>query len=335
MNQLDSVIDQLKDKIAKTAVTNSVYTFSPATRSIFNPENLDPIVKLLVPTATPIRTAMPRSKGYGQAANWKQLTSQLSPRTTISGTTVNGTGASGFFADAGTPNATTQTFVVRTAPYKNIGRDVEVGRQAIASSRGYQDIRDELIRIKTLETMLAEEDAILNGAIANDPMEFDGLAAGITTNTTSSISALTVSGIGASVLASYWGYGAVADTLIINPFQQTILANDLQQSGSIQRIVIDNQGNATGGVRLAQIVHPITGTLIDVIASRYAGTVGYLLQLRSEAGESYIEMEDLEGLSVYEPPVATHSVISRVYETTVLKLIGEVKQFKFTGLSVS
>ena len=333
MNDIDSVIDQIKDQISKTAATNATYTFTPATRSIFNPENLDPVVKLMVPTATPIRNLFPRSKGYGQATAFKRLTTQLSPTTTISGTTVTGTGQSGFFADGGTPNSTTQTYDVVTLPYKNIGRDVEVGRQAIASSRGYQDIRDELIRIKTLEVMLAEEDAILNGSVS--ATDFDGLGNSITTNINSSCNLLTISGIGAAMTASYWAYGAVADTLILNPYQQRVLTDDLQGTGSIQRIVVDNQGAGVGGVHVAKIVHPITGTLIDVIPSRYAGTRAFALDIKSDAGEPWIEMEDLEGLSVYEPPVSTHSVISRVYETTVLKLMGELFQLKFTGVATS
>ena len=293
----------------------------------------------MVPTATPIRSIMPRSQGYGQAAAWKKMTSQLGPRTTISGISATGTGAAdgGFFVDGGTPASTTQTFSVATAAYKNIGRDVEVGRQAIASARGYQDIRDELVRIKTLEVMQNEEDAILNAASGNDALQFDGLAAatyGIVTNTTSSYSLLTASGIGTVSLAPYWAYGAVSDALIANPFQVKALADDLQGTGSIQRIVVDNQGAGVGGIRLAKIVHPITGTLIDVIASRYAGTRAFLLDMTSDAGEPWIEMEDLEGLSVYEPPVSTHSVISRVYETTVMKLIGEPMQVLLTGLSV-
>lgn len=335
MNDVDNVIDQLKDRITKTAVINNTYAFSPATRSIFNPENLDPIVKLMVPTATPIRSLMPRSKGYGQAASWKKMTSALSPRTTISGSNVTGTGTAVGFADGGTPGSTTQTFTVTTAPYKNLGRDVEVGRQAIASSRGYQDIRDELVRLKTLEVMLGEEDMILNGNATAVPTEFDGLGAGITTNTSSTYSLLTVSGIGSLVQTPYWDFGAVSDTLILNPHQVKALADDLQGTGSIQRIVVDNQGAGIGGIRLAKVVHPITGTLIDVIASRYAGTRGFLLQLKSASGEAYIEMEDLESLSVYEPPVSTHSVISRVYETSVLKLVYEPMQILLTGLSTS
>ena len=336
MNDLEATILKVKDLMEKSAVTNASYTFAPATRSIFNPENLDPIVKLLPPTATPVRSLLARSKGYGQASAWKMLTSQLAPAATYSGLTVSGTSTSGFFADGGTPYSTTQTFQVMTAAYKNIGRDVEVGRQAIASSRGYQDIRDQLVKIKMLEVMLAEEDAILNGSISADINSFDGLATTLTSNVVNVAGGyLTVSGVGSALRQAWNNWGAQPGVLVVTARQQQALADDLQGSGSIQRIVVADQAGATGGVRLASIVNPIDGTLISVVTSRYANTNGYLLSLADAAGQTWLEMEDLEGLSVYEPPVSTHSVISRVYETTVLKVIGEVKQIKLTGLATA
>ena len=331
MDDLESTLLQYKDTIAKTAVTNASYTFSPATRSIFNPENLDPVVKLMVPTDTPIRALLSRSQGYGQAAAWKKLTSQLSVNPINSGGPV-GTGVSGFFADGSTPNQTTQTFVVATAAYKNIGRDVEVGRQAIASSRGYQDIRDEMVRIKTLEVMLAEEDANINGDSAADGNAYDGMIKTLVTNS-GTLSLLTASGIGSQVQSVYWNYGGNPDVLACNPRQVRALADDLQGSGSIQRIVVDDKGAATGGVALAKVVNPITGTLINVATSRYIGTWALLLDSASDAGEPWLEVEDLESMSVYEPPTSNHSVISRVYETSVLKVIGEVFQVKIGGLA--
>lgn len=337
MEDIAKTIAELKDALAKAAVTNATYGFSPATRSIFAPENLDPVVKLMVPTDTPIRSMMPRSKGVGQAAAWKKLTSQLAPGNKGTGTIPGANAGSGYsagFADGGQPGSTTQTFTVVTAAYKNLGLDVEVGRQAIASSRGYQEIRDELVRIKTFELMLAEENMILNGDSSIDSNEFDGLAKSITTNS-GTLSLLTASGVNDQMLAPYWNYGARFQKLVANPFQVMALANNLQGSGSIQRIVVDNQGAGIGGIHLAKIVNSIDGSLMDVIASRYAGSWAYLLTVREPAGEAALEMEDLEPMSVYEPATANHSVISRVYETTVLKTIYEVHQKKIGGLSTS
>lgn len=336
---IEQTLSEIKDAISKSAVTNATYAFSPAARSIFAPENLDPVVKIIPPTATPVRALFPRTKGFGQASAWKKLTSQLAPGTkgagVITGGSASGTGYQAAFADGSAPGtSTTQTFVVATAAYKNIGVDVEVGRQAIASSRGYQDVRDELVRIKTLELMLNEEDLILNGDSAVNANEFDGLAKSITTNS-GVLTLLTASGVGAKIQTAYWDYGANFQKLVCNPRQVRALGDDLQGSGSIQRIFMDNQGAAVGGVALAKIVNPINGSLIDIVTSRYCGTQAYLLTMTLPSGENAMEMEDLEPISVYEPATANHSIISRIYETTVLKVIYEPYQYKFTGCATS
>ena len=338
MEGIEKTLSELKDTLQK-AVTNSTYTFSPSARSIFAPENLDPVVKLMVPTATPVRSLFPRSKGFGQAAAWKKLTSQLAPGTkgagVITGGSATGTGYKAGFADGGAPNtSTTYTFAVTTAAYKNLGVDVEVGRQAIASSRGYQDIRDELVRFKTLELMLNEENMILNGDSAIDSTEFDGLGKSLTTNS-GTLSLLTASGVSAQIQGPYMDYGAQFQKLVANPRQIRALSDDLQGSGSIQRILVDNQGAGVGGIHLAKIVNAVDGSLIDVVTSRYAGTWAYLLTMTEPSGEASMEMEDLEPISVYEPPTSNHSVVSRVYETTVLKVIYEVHQAKIGGLATS
>lgn len=337
MTDIERTLAEIKDQLSKAAVTNATYTQTPAVRSIFAPENLDPIIKLFPPTATPVRSLMPRTKGFGQAAAWKKLTNQLAPGARGTGAIPganSGSGYSASFADAGQPGSTTLTFATVTASYKNLGIDVEVGRQAIASSRGYQDVRDELVRIKSLELMLAEEDMILNGDSSVVSTEFDGLAKGITTYS-GSLSLLTASGVGAQIQAPYWNYGANFQVLVANPRQIRALADDLQGSGSIQRIVMDNQGSATGGAHLANIVNPIDGSLIKVQPSRYAGSNAYLLTIKLPSGENAMEMEDLETMSVYEPATANHSVISRIYETTVLKLVYEPFQVKICGLATS
>lgn len=338
MENIEKTIAELKDTVQK-AVTNSTYTFSPSARSIFNPENLDPVVKLMVPTATPVRSMMPRGKGYGQAAAWKKLTSQLAPGNkgtgVIVGGSATGTGYKAGFADGGAPNtSSTYTFSVATAAYKNLGVDVEVGRQAIASARGYQDVRDELVRFKTLELMLNEENMILNGDSSIDATEFDGLGKGVTTNS-GSLSLLTASGVSAQIQGPYWDYGAQFQKLVCNPRQARALADDLQGGGSIQRIAVDNQGAGVGGIHLAKLVNAIDGSLIDLVTSRYAGTWAYLLTVTEPSGEKALEMEDLEPISVYEPPTSNHSVVSRIYETTVLKVVYEVHQAKIGGLATS
>jgi hypothetical protein len=330
MSDLDTeaVLAQLNDTITK-AVTNTTYTMSPPSRSIYSPENLDPTIKHVIPLKAPVRNVLPRSKGFGQVATWRKLTSRLDPQAA-------GTGTRAGFADAGQPAQTSQTYVLATAAYKNLGRDVELGRQALASNRGsnLDDLRTHEEFIKSVEVILDEEDTILNGDVSVTALEFDGFAKSFTTNS-GTAGYVTSSGIG-SYAQTLFNAGAEMPThFVASPRQQRALADDLQGSGSIQRIVVDSQGSATGGVRLEQIVNPVSGNLIQVVASRYAGSWAYLLTVTDATGQNFLEMEDLEPLSVYDVPTANHSIVSRVYETTVLKVIAENFQYKIGGLSTT
>jgi hypothetical protein len=188
--------------------------------------------------------------------------------------------------------------------------------------------------VKTIEVILGEEDIIMNGDSSVTSTEFDGLAKTITTNS-GSAGYVTSSGIG-SYARTVYAQGVENPThWVANARQQQALADDLQGSGSIQRIVVDSQGSATGGVHLEKIVNPVTGNLITVVASRYSGAWGYLLTVSDVTGTEWLAMDDLEPLSVYDVPTANHSIISRVYETTVLKVIAENFQMKVGGLSLT
>lgn len=330
MSSLDPevLMAQLQDTITK-AVTNSTYTMSPPTRSIYAPENLDPTIKHVIPLKAPVRNIIPRSQGFGQVATWRKLTSRLDPQAA-------GTGTRAGFADAGQPAQTTQTYVLATAAYKNLGRDVELGRQALASNKGgnLDDMRTHEEYVKSIEVILDEEDTILNGDVATTALEFDGFAKSFTTNS-GTAGYVTSSGVGTYARGLYNAGAEMPTHFVANPRQQQALADDLQGAGSIQRITVDSQGSATGGVSLERIVNPISGNLIKVIASRYAGTWGYLLTVTDVTGVNWLEMSDLESLSVYDVPTANHSIVSRVYETTVLKVIAENFQYKIGGLSLT
>lgn len=330
-NDAEAVLAQLNDALQKAAVVQSTYTFTPPVRSIFAPENLDPIVKILVPVASPIRAKLPRTTGFGSAAGWNMLTSRLD-------NTAAGTNTAATFADAGQPNQTTQVFAFKSAGYKNLGRDVEVGRQLIAANRGQkvEDIRAKLEQVKTVEVLLAEENMILNGNVSSDALGFDGFNTQFTTNVIASGGGyVSASGIG-NYAQQLFDLGAEAPTdWIASSVQNKALSNSLAGTGSIQRITMDDQGRAVGGQRLAKLVNPVTGNLIDVTTSRYEGSNAHLLTITDVTGQNWIEMEDLEPLSIYDVPTANHSVVSRVYETSVLKVIGEVYQLKVTGLATS
>lgn len=329
MMDAEALSKQIQLEIKK-AVTQSTYTFSPSSRSIYSPENLDPVVKVLVPVATPVRAALPRNaNGAGEAAGWQKLTSRLDPQ-------AGGTGTSVGFADAGQPAQTTQTFVFASAAYKNLGRDVEIGRQQIAANRGrnVEDIQASQEMIKTHEVLLGEEAMILNGDVAADAEEFSGFAKQFTTNS-GSAALVTASGVSRYAQTLFENGAELVSHLVTNPRQNRALSDELQGSGSIQRIIVDDQGGVTAGAHLKSIVDGNSGNLISVIASRYAYSWSYLLTVQSPAGENWIELEDLEPLSIYDVPTANHSIQSRVFETTVLKVIGEVFQYKIGGNATS
>ena len=324
---IEALLAEVDSKIQK-AVTATTYTMAPPTRSIYAPENLDPTIKHVIPMVAPVRKIIPRTKGEGQVATWRKLTSRLDPQAA-------GTGIRLGFADAGQPSQTTQTYTLATAPYKNIGRDVEIGRQALAANRGgsLEDMRAHEELIKATEVILGEEDILLNGDVNITATEFDGFAKSFVTNS-GSAGYVTSSGIGTYSRAVFDVGSEQPTHFVCSSVQMAALTNDLQGGGSIQRIVVGDQGAAIGGVHLTNVVNPVTGNLIELVTSRYSASFGYLLTVTDITGQNWLEMEDLEPISVYDVPTANHSIISRVYETSVLKVIAENFQYKVGNLSL-
>lgn len=324
---VDEALAQVKEDIMKAAETVSTNTFSPTTRSIFSPENLDEKIKVLAPTDTPLRNRLPRVKGMGQAAGWKVLTSKLHSGSSGSNTSI-------FFADAGAPNETSQTYTFTSAAYKLLGRKLEVGGLSLAASKGRDGQPDQQASretIKMIEVMIGEEEGIISGSIATASTQFDGLGVQITTNS-GNTTFLTASGINVFNRTLY-GEDADPTLLVASARQLQALADDLEKSGSIQRVVIATgtpQAGAVGGLALSKVVNSVTQSLIDVKPSRYVGFNAYLLTEKSVAGENWIEMDDLLPMSRVDVPSSNFSQISFIVEATVLKVIGEPKQFEIT-----
>ena len=323
------------NEVKKAAEVKTTYTFSPEDRSVFSPENLEAEIKLMVPTTTPLRNRFPRTRGLGEASAWKKLTSKLHSGTGSAGV---GTDTAIVFADAGAPNETTQTYTVVSEAYKLLGRKVEVGGLALAASKGGQgpggeDMFEHRKRIKMYEVMLGEEELIIGGDATTRTNEFDGLGTQITTNS-GTASLVTVSGLGTycQTLSDIDGYPTC---IVLNARNARGLADELQGSGSIQRIVVDNQGRGIGGVHLAAVINPIDGSLIDVLVDKYVGGNAFLLTERSPAGEVWIDMQDLIPMSRIDVPSSNFSYISFVLEATVLRCIGEPYQYRLSGCAVS
>lgn len=318
-------------QIIKAAETNSTYTFDPAVRSVFTPENLDYEIKMTVPMDTPMRNRLPRKPGLGMATAWERLISKLHSRS--GGAAGNGTNTSIAFADATAPNETSQQYTVESAPYKLLGRKIEVGGLAIAASNNRPGVAGNMFtdrrRTKMIEVMIGEEELIIGGDKTANALEFDGFGAQITTYS-GVRSLLSVSGVNDDI-ATVFKEGGRPTALLVNSRQTTSLGNQLQGTGAIQRIVVDNQGNAIGGLRLAKIMNQLDGSLIDMITSRYVANQGFLLTEKANTGEVYIEMEDLIPMSQVDVPSAVFSTVSFVLEASVLKVMAEPYQYKYTG----
>jgi len=332
MNAIDEALSQIKEQMMKAAETTATYTFSPTTRSIFSPENLDEKIKFLVPIDTPLRNRFPRVRGKGQVAEWKVMTSAIHSKSHPSGNVAAGTGTAVAFADAAAPGETTQTYARVAAPYKLLGRKLEVGGLALAASKnrnGEPDMQQDRERIKMYEVMLGEEELLLAGDISNSAYEFDGLYHQITTNSGNS-TFLTASGVG-SYCQTLYAVGGDPTLLLASARQLQALADDLSSSGSIQHRVITREEVAgiTGGFALARLINPVTQSIIDVKPSRFVGYGGLLLTEKSPAGENWIEVDELIPMSRVDVPSANFSYTSFILEAMVIKIIGENFQMKF------
>lgn len=336
---IDQALDEIKAQILKSAelTSTSGLTFSPTTRSVFSPENMDEKIKFLVPIDTPLRNRFPRAEGKGQHAEWKKMTTALHSKMHPSGYV--GTGQTSYtsisFADGGAPGETSQTYSAAVAAYKLLGRKLEVGGLAIAASRGRNgepDMQKSRERVKMYEVMLGEEELIIVGDTDNSN-EFNGLYESITTSS-GNTAFLTASGIG-NFSRQLYAYGGDPTLLVASPRQLQALADDLEKSGSIIRHTVTQSevAGVVGGYALSKIVNPVTQSLIDVKPSRFVGFGGLLLTEKSPAGEIWIEMEDLIPMSRVDVPSSNFSYVSFILEATVLKLIGEVYQLKFNTIA--
>jgi len=332
MEDINKTLGEIKQLIAKAAEVKTTYTWDPAERSIFSPQNLDEKIKFLTPIDTPLRNRIARKKGLGEAAVWKKMTSAIHAGSHSTDNVAAGTSTAIVFADAGAPNETSQTYSTDTAVYKLLGRKLEVGGLTLAASKGRggePNMQDSRERIKMYEVLLGEEELLIAGDASARSTEFSGLNKQITTNS-GNVTFVTSSGVG-SWCRTLYKYGANPTLLVASARQLQALADDLEKSGSIQRVTIaqGQQTGVIGGLSLSKIVNPVTGSLIDVTPSRFVGFGGLLLTEQSPAGEKWIETEELIPMSRVDVPSANFSYISFVLEAMALKVIGEPFQFKF------
>jgi len=321
-------LEQIIERATETVATN---TWDPDTRSIFSPENLDYRAKILVPSDTPLRNRFPRTQGLGQAASWFKMTSKLNTGA------VDGTNTTIFLADGDEPSETSQTYVAATQSYQILGRKIAVGVKHVAASRGRPQglgtVLDDRTNIKMLEVMIGEEQAII-AADSDVSNNFDGILKQITTNSGTFV-LTTASGLQPHLETLYNAGAPAVDMFVANPFQMRALAADLEKSGSIQRIIIDNQGGTVAGARVRAIINEIDGNEVEMVTSRYVGATAMLLTTRTPAGENCIEVEDLVPLSMIDKDLSGLVMTRYIFEISAVKVIHEPWQMEFAGLATS
>jgi hypothetical protein len=145
---------------------------------------------------------------------------------------------------------------------------------------------------------------------------------------------LTASGIG-NFCQTVYNAGGDPTVLYANARQNRAIADNLEWSGSIERLTSDSRGNITAGRRVSKVMNPVTGTVIDLEVSRYVGGDAYLLQERDVSGENWVQVEELIPMSRVDVPSANFSQIRFVIEALVLEVIGEPFQMKIGGLAIS
>lgn len=332
MNEIEITLEEIKNLMAKAAETTATYTYDPAARSVFSPENLDEEIRFLTPIDTPLRNRIPRTKGFGQAAVWKMMTSAIHGGMHPSTNVATGTATTIAFADAAAPSESTQTYSTSSATYKLLGRKLEVGGLALAASKGRDaqpDMQKSREKIKLYEVMIGEEELLIAGDAATRTSEFSGLNKQITTNS-GNVTFLTASGVG-SWCRTLYSYGADPTLLVASARQLEALKDDFERTGTIMQRVVSGAevSGIVGGYALAKIVNPVTGTLIDCKPHRYVGHGGLLLTEKSPAGEVWMETDELIPMSRVDVPSAYFSYISFVLEAVALKLIGEPYQYVF------
>lgn len=196
----------------------------------------------------------------------------------------NQTGAlQAFFSETGAPAQHTSVYADQVQSYKLMGEMGQVSGFAMAAGANFMNQLQTEKTNAILNTMLNEENAILNGdATSNlapwgdgtNPFAYNGLMNLVTTaNGTPAdqvqvaVGPLTLTHIDAQ-LGRLFRQGAQMPWMLMNEQEIRSLAHLAEASGSIMRIMQGPAG-ATIGVQIAFYSHPITGEKVPIMPSRF------------------------------------------------------------------
>lgn len=189
-----------------------------------------------------------------------------------------------FFAETGAPAEHSSVYVDQSAGYRLLGTFGQVSGFAMAAGATFQAqlAVEKANAIRNL--MLNEENALINGdATSAQPpwgdgtnaLAFSGLVNLISTaNGTPSnqvqlaVGALTTQHLDQQ-LSRLYNQGAQGAFLLMNEQEIRSLVHLGESSGSVIRVMATSDGKAVLGLQITGYVHPITGEMVSLYASRF------------------------------------------------------------------
>lgn len=198
-----------------------------------------------------------------------------------------------FFAESGAPAQHTSVYADIAAAYKLLGALGGVTSFAMAAGATFQNQLAIEKRNSLINLMLNEENALINGDATDvkapwgdgtNALAFNGLKNLITTangtpadQVQTAVGALTTSHID-SQLRRLYNQGARGYYMIMNPVEILSLVHLAEGSGSVIRVQASATNGATViGLTVTGYVHPVTGEIVAIYASRFlqAGAILY------------------------------------------------------------
>jgi len=279
-------------------------------------EDLQSIVKMVIPKDTPMRNRIPRMQGLGKAHSWAKLTSP-------------GTGG-GAFAEAGRPNTSDTILVQEVAAYKQVGNDLAVSDLMIAAGANFDDVIAQQRMVKIRKTFTDEENLIINGDSTN-PLEFDGLIKQIVTNVNPLGGAITLSDINDS-MADQYDAGGMPTSIVAGTRDKNTINKSLL---NLQRFT---NYDKKAGVAVQQLQTDYGD--VDFIVSRYLAPDAITGESTMLLLDESSLLDDGENIQIREVIPLTSVSLGRtgtayeeiIFEALVLAVLAETFCAKITGI---
>jgi hypothetical protein len=196
-----------------------------------------------------------------------------------------------FYAETGAPGQHSTVYQPNSLGYKLMGALGSVSGFAMAAGASFQNQLAVEKRNSVLNTMLNEENALINGNASSilapwgdgtNNLAYNGLLNLISTaNGTPpdqvqvNVGALTTAHID-SQLKRLYNQGARDPWILCSPQEVLSLTHLAEGAGSIIRVQATAAGQAVLGIKLNGYVHPVTGEIVPIMPSRFLSP-GYMI----------------------------------------------------------